>query len=206
MPLKRIATFAVMLLCGGALSAQAAVVVTLYNGTTATGNLFGTPGQVVGWGLKIQNQSGSWLLAEMTDYVPGGGSSDIGTYVDVFADPGYAVPIAPGGTVTSYYDPATPGTGLGTYLIDAVSVGASTSGSIVLTYSLFTADPFKDPLAEYVESGLTAAADASITAVPEPSAFGLLAAGLGVVGFARSRKRRQGERGQSAAPVRLAVA
>jgi PEP-CTERM motif len=196
----KIPVLAALLLCATALTAQASVLATLYDGANATtGDLYGTPEQTVGWGVTLDNNVtvndfSYWLLITDTVYLPASGFSDIGAYQDIFAASSFAA-LAPNTSYTSYYNPAA-GTGLGAYTIGAVPVDSVSAGTIEFSYSYFTANPL-DPESGAVPvaghegltftSSRTSAPDASITVVPEPSTYALLCLSLGVVGFARKR-------------------
>jgi len=142
---KRLATLTFSLLCAAALDARAAVVeLTLYDGTDPGGALFGQPGQTVGWGFRLVNNSALyWLLVNSTDYARAAGASNIGSYTDIYAANAVAGIAPNGGSFLSYYSP-TPGTaGLGSYRIgDLIPVGSTTWGTIELTYDLWDGDPY----------------------------------------------------------------
>jgi len=181
---KRLATLTFSLLCAAALDARAAVVeLTLYDGTDPGGALLGQPGQTVGWGFRLVNNSALyWLLVNSTDYALASGASDIGSYTDIYGP--NAAGIAPnGGFFQSYYSP-TPGTGLGSYQIgDLIPVGSTTWGTIELTYSFWDGDP--NGVGVPTGDDGTVIADASVTAIPVPPSLALVA--LGLLGLRRRR-------------------
>ncbi|AUB81416.1 hypothetical protein [Candidatus Thiodictyon syntrophicum] len=182
---KRLATLTFSLLCAAALDARAAVVeLTLYDGTDPGGALLGQPGQTVGWGFRLVNNSNLyWLLVNSTDYARGGGAPNIGSYTDIYG-PNAAAGIAPnGGFFLSYYSP-TPGTGLGSYQIgDLIPVGSTTWGTIELTYDFWDGDP--NDVGEPTGDGGIVTANASVTAIPVPPSLALVA--LGLLGLRRRR-------------------
>lgn len=200
---KQLFLTATLVLCLTVIEAWASVSVTLYDGTTPTGDLSGSPGQTVGWGVTVQNFETYWLQVNYTDYFPGSGYGQIGGPPPPYNDnlgPAY-VTIAPTGTTpdptyyvgsyTDYYVPATQSGGAGSYAIGLVAAGSKTIGTIGVNYNLYSINPLTyvgNPGGIIVAENQTASAPASVTAaVPEPSTYALLCIGLGVVGYARRR-------------------
>ena len=186
---KRLATLTFSLLCAAALDARAALVeLVLYDGADPGGALLGQPGQTVGWGFRLVNNSNLyWLLVNSTDYALASGASNIGSYADIYAANAVAGIAPNGGYFQSYYSP-TPGTaGLGSYRIgDLIPVGSMTWGTIELTYGFWDGDP--NDGGEATGDGGTVTADASVTAIaaaPVPPTLALVA--LGLLGLRRRR-------------------
>lgn len=177
-----------------------------------SGNVSGPPGATVGWGYKITNDTGFYLLPsnsffcepgedpQLTTCSPNLGSS---TYTDfitsyVFTN---SSPIPPAGLSQSFNIGLM--TGVGAYSIDpAATIGSMDSGNLVIEYTEWNANPFLgSAMQENITGGelgngvfeLSAAATVTVistAAVPEPSAVWPLAAMLLVfLGFLRKRGR-----------------
>ena len=155
---------------------------------TPSGTVSGSPGDTVGWGYSIDNGSSDYLLVSNSYFCAGtedptfttcAPSLGASTYQDFIANNG--TEIAPGVTSAQSFDAST-NSGVGEYGIDpSATTGQSDIGSIVITYDLFTADPF-GPNCNFCQDGgdmeLTAAAEVQVTgpssAVPEPGTLAFL--------------------------------
>lgn len=157
------------------------------------GSVFGHPGETVGWGYSIENDTNSWL-------VPMGLSANgilFGSLNDVYD---YGV-VAPFSTTTIPYQFATPGgagfsSGLFEYLFPgATPVGLTQSGSFILQYQFFNDNPDINSSAAAIGSVLSFPEQAfSVTtfdAVPEPASGGLLLMTLVVGKLCLSRRSRR---------------
>jgi len=140
------------------------------------GSVFGHPGETVGWGYSIENDTSSWL-------VPMGLSANgilFGSLTDVYD---YGV-VAPLSTATIPYQFASPGgagfsSGLFEYLIPgATPTGLTQSGSFILQYQFFSDNPdinsFAVPIGPILSFPEQAFSVTTFDAVPEPTSGGLL--------------------------------
>ena len=186
----RILTAAVLVLTT-TLSAQATLLIDL---DPLGGALSGSPGATVGWGYTVTNSfSNEYIVLTASDFST---ASSLGTYTDYV--PSNFVVIAPGGGQYSQAFNALSQTGTGSFLIDPLApVGATATGTIVMSYDTYTGDPSIDVNAIYISS-LTADTPASLTvadsSVPEPSTCILLTLGLCAVGFTRRERKRAEKR------------
>jgi hypothetical protein len=192
-----LALFGFLAMC---LTASADPTLTL----TPSGTVSGLPGDTVGWGYSIENDTSDYLVVENSYFCdPGEDPSDFdcspglgaSTYQDFIAN--NFTEIAPNSTGAQSFD-ATANTGVGEYSIDPLAVaGQSDVGSIVIVYDLFTTD-FLSPDYTCCQVGgdveISAAAEVDVTGtgtspVPEPATQGLVVAGLllAVVAYRRIR-------------------
>ena len=191
------------LLCAGLLltafgwAAGPASVLTL---TPSSGTVTGLPGAVVGWGYSITNNTSQYMVI-VNSYFCGTGQDPlyttctqaIGSYSDFIATSATVIP--PLSTVTKAFSAppsaVQPGQGAGSYTVAAnAAAGKSDTGSLVVVYDLYSANPFTTLGA--VQSGgdieLTATAAVQVPApatfsVPTLSEWGLMALALLLVGF-----------------------
>lgn len=160
--------------------------------TPADGEVFGSPGGTVSWGFTITGDATNWLLITSVQ-----SASPIEDVLSVFAGANsYA--LAPG-LAMPWTESATPGLAvsagaLARFAIPAGALpGSVISGSLLVTYDLFDANPFAN--GNFVSSGefeplafRVNVADA--TGVPEPGTFWVVTvAGLALIGRARLRHR-----------------
>jgi len=160
---------------------------------TPSGTVSGLPGDTVGWGYSIDNDSIYSLIVTKSDFCEPGQdplfttcTQALGTYSDFIAQNGTL--IAPGTTGSQSFD-ASSSSGVGEYVIDpSATPGQSDVGSIVVEYQLF--DDNFDQIGGTIE--LSAAAEVDVTGtgpspVPEPATEGLVVAGLLLVALAYRR-------------------
>jgi hypothetical protein len=154
---------------------------------TPSGTVSGPPGATAGWGYSITNSSSQYMVIVNSYFCESGQdplfttcTQSLGSYSDFIASK--ATVIAPMSTATVSFN-AQASLGLGAYAIrNSVTAGQSDSGSIVVEYDLYTANPFTDPTAQLVggDAELTASAvvlvtSATITSVPTLSNWALAA-------------------------------
>ena len=186
--IRRIVTLflALTLTMAAAVTAQASVTFTL---NPDSGIVAGDPGQTVGWGYTISNDSVYWLWINNSDFTTNKDAT-WGTYTDSSYN---HTPVAPadGATPTVLTVPYSfaDNTGAGSFAISpSTPVGDFAVGQILFTYDLYSADPSGGGLTPATSDSYSAAAAIqSASAVPEPSTYALLCISLGVVGFARKR-------------------
>ena len=147
------------------------------------GSITGGPGETVGWGYSIENQSSSfWLVT--TGVAPD--AFQFGTPNLIFDFP----ILAPGSTATAPFDAATP-TGLLSFTWDASApLGAVESGIFLLNAEWWDGDPFSGGQLAFAASPLSQPYNATV--VPEPGSGSLLALPLLVasaIGVIRRRKQ-----------------
>jgi PEP-CTERM motif len=169
-----------------------------------SGALSGLPGAVLGWGFTISNQDPDYLVVTganlCTTQVVGGvtfcdqfANPSLGAFTDYIAQFNFIIAgPAPENPIVSQPFDQNLLTGVGSFAIDPGAVpGARFSGEILLTYDLYSRSPNDshfDAGADFISSGNTLTQAASVTAIPEPTTFLLLAAGL--VGLRWRRLRR----------------
>jgi len=174
----------------------------------ADGAISGAPGDTVGWGFTIQNNTDNYLLFDSSNFCGVGGDPQFtdcsvpynpptgfgpafGTYTDYIAN--NFTEIAPGTSLTEAFD-ATLMTGVGAYTIDPGAQGGSLdSGNVYVSFQQFQGDPLAGGSQVGGDSELAAPASVLVTSsatVPEPrTAFALAGALLLGLGFLRKRRR-----------------
>jgi hypothetical protein len=165
-----------------AVAAQADVAFTL---EPTGGGISGAPGDTIGWGFTVSNDTASWLWV--------GGSvitmdkdSSWGTYNDTSSN---VEPLAPRVDATTPSLLSVPftlagGTGAGSYSIDPTApFGDMARGYITFNYTLYDANPYLGGN----EIGYGSADVNATVATPEPTTYLLLCLSLGVVGYARKK-------------------
>ena len=178
--IKRLVTLTLVLVLGGALTAQAAPTLTLIPGN---GALVGYPGTNVGWGFSLYNESSYDLYVNgvSADGSLAGGS--LGTFSDaVIIWSLGSLTIAAGDT---YNGTVASGTPLASF---AIKPGAP-FGAVPVFGKIYVDYEFNDSSFEWQGSG-TLSADASVTTIPEPSTYILLGLSLGVVAYARKKMQQ----------------
>jgi hypothetical protein len=164
--------------------------------TPIPSTISGNPGDTVGWGFTISNDT-NYLLITSADFTP---ATPLGTFTDFIGQFNFIV-VGPSPESTSVSQPfdATALTGVGSFLISpSAAPGSVITGLLTLTYDLFSVspnDPNFDPDTETISNGniLTSAAEVDVTGVstvPEPASFGLVGLALLIGGAARKARQR----------------
>ncbi len=168
-----------------AVTAQADVA---FNLEPTGGGISGAPGDTIGWGYTVSNDTTYWLWV--------GGSviamdkdSSWGTYTDTSFN---VDPLAPmvGGIPSVLAVPFSPagGTGAGSFSIDPTApFGDMARGYITFNYTLYDADPSQGG---GTEMGYGSVDVNATVATPEPTTYLLLCLSLGVVGLVRRQLRQ----------------
>jgi hypothetical protein len=143
----------------------------------AGGSISGLPGQTVGWGFTLTNDSNDILVVSSAEFQPF--SVPIGTFTDFMSL--QFISLDPGTSLTQAFNPVL-WQGVGSFAIDrSAFVPSTVAGRILLTYDLFTLDW------EQVSFSNILTADASVSAVPEP--LSILLVFPAMLGLAEFRKR-----------------
>lgn len=156
-------------------------------------NIRGLPGDTVGWGFTITNNTAGWLFFTGSSLTE---SNVIGTYTDFFSNnsgndlSGALALVDPNTSWGPVAFDNTSSAGVGSYLIDpGTSLFADDNGTITITYASFDCNPNICSPTE-TDTSLTASFDIFV-ATPEPSAavpLALIAVVWAV--FALHRRRR----------------
>jgi hypothetical protein len=126
------------------------------------GAIGGAPGETVGWGYTLVNDT-NYLVVTRADFIP----EKSGSFSDFIAalDLRVVGPPPESSSVQEPFDAAT-SSGIGSFAISPAAMpGTSAIGQIVLTYDLYTVspnDPGFDPLVHTVSLGNLLGADASV--------------------------------------------
>jgi len=162
--------------------------------TLNTQDLSGAPGDRVGWGYSLYNDS-AFDLYVLRVYADGtlygtNGVSAIGTFRDdiAYTTSNNGIIVASLQTVTGTF----PTDGLASFAINAgAPVSGLVSGKIYLDYELYDSNvDFQGSgilTAQYNSQAALASVTVNAAVVPEPSTCALLCIGLGVAGYARKR-------------------
>lgn len=182
--LKRLAGGILALAISLAVSQAQAVSLSL---DPPSGALNGAPGETVGWGFTLTNDSNYYLVVTGADFLHQ--SPTLGSFTDLVG-PQYLV-LEPDNTLTQAFD-ASMQQGIGQFVLNLdAPVNSLISGQISLSYDLFSTDPTLDnfdSIRDTISTGNTVAAPASV-AVPEPATALLMVAGVPV--FTALRRRGQ---------------
>ncbi len=189
--MTRILYMAVLGLCLMGLTASADTV-TL-DLTPSSGTVSGLPGDTVGWGYTIDNETDDTLIVANSYFCEPGQdplfttcASTLGSYTDFIAN---------NGTLIGPDSPASqdfgPNSGVGEYVINSsASGGQSDTGSIVVLYDLY--DDNFDQVGGTMELSAPAEVDVTgaISPVPEPGLASLLALGFAALIACRAGAKR----------------
>jgi hypothetical protein len=195
---KRILVMSLVLLAGSASMAFGdSVTLTLI---PANGTISGRPGQTVGWGFTLTNDT-DFLLVTSADFC-----SDVncfnhpvgGTFTDFIAQFNFIVvgPPPESSSVSQAFN-ASLLTGVGSFMISpSAPIGEMIPGLIVLTYDLYSVSPNNpnfDPSVDTISNGnvISTSAQVHVSAVPEPETLLLFlsACGLGLPMLVLRRRR-----------------
>jgi PEP-CTERM motif len=201
MRIKQLVFAVIVVLSTGLTTAYASLQVTLFNGTTQSGDLVDYPGTTVGWGIGLVNQSPDyWAQIGGTALTWYGGTDTVdGTYSDILGatmfpvdGTDYTLTLAPNASYLSYYAPLTQTGGVGNVVIkNGLAQGIGGTYTLGVSYTYYTQDPrgLADPGTFTAPEGLGLqdSANASVTTIPEPTTYALLCLSLGVIGYARRK-------------------
>jgi len=186
------------LVCAGMLMvvcAWSAAPVNVLTLAPSSGTVTGAAGAVTGWGYSITNNTSQYMVIANSYFCAAGQdplyttcTQAIGTYSDFIATNATVIP--PLSTVTKAFS-AQPAQGAGSYTVAAnAAAGKSDTGSLVVIYDLYTANPFTTLSAVQVggDVELTATAAVQVPApvtfsVPTLSEWALMALALLLVAF-----------------------
>ncbi len=195
----RIAKFVLLLLTVGCLSGYSSPLPVTLVLDPPGGAIPGTPGQTVGWGFTITNNTTYYLLFDNSYFCEPGQdptyttcAPTLGTYNDYIAT--NSTEVAPMSAITETFG-ANGTSGFGGYSIyPSAALGAMDSGTLLATYMEYDGDPLTG--ANPVSGDINLSASASVTvittpAVPEPASWTLLPAGLICVALVQRRARRR---------------
>ena len=180
---------------------SSAFAVTL---SVPTADLVGSPGQIVGWGYSILNDTGSFMVVTSVQSTyqthPSGVSFNNPALDDLLSVwmIGHGVALSGGCCFESPFLLSS-GLGLGSLQIAAGASGTE-FGTILVNYSLFDANPFTNPNANQVfplnDAGFvsvsTSVTVTPLSNTPEPASAALLGGGLLVLAFSRPKRRWTG--------------
>ena len=179
---------------------SSAFAVTL---TVPSADLFGSPGETVGWGYSIRNDTGFFMVVTSVQSTYQTQPFGIGANNPALEDLlsvwmiGHGVALSGSCCFQSSFLSGS-GLGLGSLQIAAGTTGTE-FGTILLNYSLFDADPFSNSNANQVfplnDPGFVSV-DTSVTvtptATPEPTPAALFSGGLLLLALARPKRRWTG--------------
>lgn len=176
---------ATLLLIGAISMAEAAPILTL----TPSSSITGAPGDTIGWGFSINNDTAQWLV--VSSVLPSGFSAAVGTFTDFIAAQNFYV-VNPNSIFSAPFSANTNG-GFGSFLIDSgATSGAVTNGAFSLLYDLYANDPNVDPSQvspgnEFGEISASVTVARATQGVPEPGQGILVALALGGLAILRRR-------------------
>jgi hypothetical protein len=196
------------LMCSAAAAGPVSIALT-----PADGAVSGLPGSTVGWGFSLTNNSTdpngnpTFLLVANSYFCEAGQDPQaplfttctplLGTYNDFIA--GNATLVAPGDTTAPQPFDAGSSQGLGEYVIDGAALpGQADSGSLIVVYDLYDADPFGpngpneiggDTELPPINASVTVIGGTSVA--PEPGTLLLLGLGLAAMLALTVLRKRQ---------------
>jgi len=149
--------------------------------TPASGPVYGTAGQAVGWGFTLIDTGPDYVVLADSYFT---GTPLYGTYSDYIVNQFYvAGPTPENATITSLWNQIAQ-TGTGEFdLFASDPGGASFSGTIYIDYDLFDVDPNSedfDPGADFVGSG-TFSDPVQVDIIPEPASWILMSLPLALL-------------------------
>jgi len=192
----RITIFLFLLIAVGCLGGNAEMVMITTN--PPGGAVTGSPGQTVGYGFTITNNTSYYLLFDGSYFCEPSQDPEfttctqsLGTYQDYIA--ANFTEVAPMSSLSESFNANTM-TGFGAYDISPTAmVGATDSGNLVATYMEYQGDPLSGGTPESGDIELSAPASVTVIPVsttPEPSSRILaMLGGLGALLY-RTRFRR----------------
>jgi hypothetical protein len=155
----------------------AAPVLTLNPGTRS-----GLPGQTVGWGFKLTNDTDFLLFSEVAfcegPFISGGCTDTYGVFTDFLAQ-FQSVVLGPGDQINELFDDSTQ-QGIGSFKINNNAVaGNQDMGTIFVIYDAYSCDPTvcSDPVQDVFSGSISAPAEVDVqaaTGTPEPATMGVV--------------------------------
>lgn len=144
------------------------------------GSIVGAPGETIGWGYAISNNSSGWLLPSSLDADP----FSFGTTQAIFDFP----LLAPGQSVSVAFAPGLQGLFEFTWDTNAPT-GSSNAGLFTLTVDLYSDNPFLG--GSLVTTEFTELPYLAVVPMPEPGALLLATTALVLAAFVQIRRPRR---------------
>ncbi len=150
-----------------------------------SGTVSGSPGDTVGWGYTLDNNTSDYLVVAYSSFCESGQDPLFTTCSPALGASSYTdflsttfIDIAPGGSSNAAFDSGA-NSGVGEYNIDPLITSGSDAGSITVIYDLFNGDPTNgggqvcaNPTSGVCDFEVSAAAEVDVlgatSAVPEP--------------------------------------
>ena len=186
--MKKLVTRSLLILLSGILLGVWAQAGTVFTADPINGVITGAPGQIIGWGFTITNDT-NFVVPTSSEFDPG--NPLVGTYMDFIPFQFFVIGPAPeSSTATAAFDANTQ-SGLGSFAILPGAPLGLLSGTLTLTYDVFSVspnDPNFDPDADLIAVNqiLSVPAGVDVEVTPEPASFFMLGAG-GLILLARKR-------------------
>jgi hypothetical protein len=183
--ISRLAQITIAAVLGGS-TLSAAATLTL---DPTSGNLSGVPGETVGWGFTIFNDT-NYLVVSGVQFLP---VSLAGSFVDLIGAQFNVLGPAPESSTWSQTWNGVEG--LGSFVIDAGAPAGLVIGQLFVGYDLFSVSPNSptfNPDTDSLGAGqffepITVSIQIN-SQVPEPAGWLTVAASLAVLGFLRQRR------------------